>query len=94
MPSLHSAYPVIVLFYATRHRARLFNAVFVAIMLGFLFAAVYTSHQYVLDVLAGMTMAVVGIYTFQLLCRKGPLRRFMQFLIAAKAPKPTGSPAE
>ncbi len=94
MPSLHSAYPVVVLFYATRHKARLFNAVFVAVMLGIWFAAVYTSHHYVLDVLAGISVAGAGIYIFRLLCRRSSAwGRFVQFLTAATAPKAAGRPS-
>ena len=88
MPSLHSAYPVIVLHFGLRQQARGLNAAFATIMLGIWFAAVYTSHHYVLDVLAGIVVALVGIVGFRLLGR-GPLRRFVGYLLAATAPKPS-----
>lgn len=88
LPSLHSAYPVVVLFYAVRHRAGWFNAGFGAVMLGIWFAAVYTSHHYVLDVLAGIAVAVAGIGLFRGLLRGRPLLRFIDFMLAATAPTP------
>lgn len=61
MPSLHSSYPVIVLFYGIRGRYRYASVVFGLIMAGIWWAAVYTSHHYVLDVLAGICCAAAGI---------------------------------
>jgi len=64
MPSLHSAYPVIVLYYGIKGKLGKVNIVFATIMLGIWFAAVYTSHHYVLDVLAGILCAIAGIVLF------------------------------
>ncbi|WP_315823937.1 phosphatase PAP2 family protein [Paraflavitalea speifideaquila] len=61
MPSLHSAYPLIVLFYGAKGRFGYVNIVFALIMVGIWCSAVYTSHHYVLDVLAGICTAGVGI---------------------------------
>lgn len=69
MPSLHSAYPVLVLYYAIRNRMGWLNAFFLVVMLGIWFAAIYNSHHYILDVLAGISVAVAGIIVFQLLLR-------------------------
>lgn len=86
MPSLHSAYPVLVLYFAVRYRARPLNVAFVVIMLGIWFAAVYTSHHYVLDVLAGIAVALTGIGLFQWLLPRGPLARFVHYLLTTTAP--------
>lgn len=67
MPSLHSAYPVIVLYYGFRNRLGLANIFFAIVVLGIWFTAVYASHHYVLDVLAGITCAIIGISLFRLL---------------------------
>jgi hypothetical protein len=80
MPSLHSAYPVIVLFYALKNRMGAFNILFFTIMLGIWFAAVYTSHHYVLDVLAGISVALTGIFIIRLLLAKS--RSFNRFVDA------------
>ncbi|OQP39990.1 PA-phosphatase [Niastella yeongjuensis] len=61
MPSLHSSYPVIVLFYGLKGRYRNAAVIFAVIMIGIWCSAVYTSHHYVLDVLAGICCAITGI---------------------------------
>jgi hypothetical protein len=64
MPSLHAAYPLTVLYYGIRYRLGWWNALFALIMAGIWFAAVYTSHHYVLDVLAGIACGITGIIAF------------------------------
>ena len=87
MPSLHSAYPVIVLFYAVRNKSGLLNVFFFMVMVGIWFAAVYNSHHYVLDVLAGISVALTGIFIFRLLLRKSPVfNRFLDAFWLATAP--------
>lgn len=78
MPSLHSSYPVIVLYYGLRNRLGVFNAFFVVVMLGIWFTAVYTSHHYVLDVIAGICCAVIGIYLFNFLVDTKFLKQLLQ----------------
>lgn len=70
MPSLHSAYPLIVLYYGIKFRLKWVNIFFTTIMVGIWFSAVYTSHHYVLDVLAGIFCAVLGIALFSILSTK------------------------
>ncbi len=65
MPSLHSAYPLIVLYYGIRNKLGLINLFFATVMIGIWFAAVYTSHHYLLDVLAGIGCAITAILLFQ-----------------------------
>lgn len=70
MPSLHSSYPVIVVYYGIKNRLGIVNTIFVIVMLGIWFTAVYASHHYVLDVLAGITTAIIGISLFNLLINR------------------------
>ncbi|RYD74055.1 MAG: inositol phosphorylceramide synthase [Sphingobacteriales bacterium] len=65
MPSLHSAYIMIVVFYAAKAKMKGWVFLFAVITMGIWFGAVYSSHHYVLDVLAGILCAVVGISLFQ-----------------------------
>ncbi len=65
MPSLHSAYPLITLFYGIKNRLGPINVLFVVIMLGIWFAAIYTGHHYILDVLAGIACSAAGIFIFK-----------------------------
>jgi hypothetical protein len=65
MPSLHSAYPVIVLYYGIKYQLGKINWLLGLIVLGIWFSAVYSSHHYILDVLAGITCSILGIWLFQ-----------------------------
>ena len=78
MPSLHSSYPVIVVYYGIKNKLGKVNVIFITVMLGIWFTAVYASHHYVLDVLAGITTAALGIYLFnQLIKRSKVFQRFI-----------------
>ncbi|MBC7889359.1 MAG: inositol phosphorylceramide synthase [Ferruginibacter sp.] len=80
MPSLHSSYPLIVVYYGIKKKLGWVNLLFVAVTLGIWFAAVYTSHHYILDVLAGTVCAMAGIFIFQkILLRNSSFRKFLDF---------------
>jgi len=78
MPSLHSAYPVVVLYYGLKNRLGLINVFFVIVILGIWFTAVYASHHYILDVLAGIICAITGIIIFNLLIKR--VKTFRDFV--------------
>lgn len=80
MPSLHSSYPLLVLYYGLANRLGWVNIIFAFVTGGIWFAAVYTSHHYVLDVLAGIACAIAGIYIFQNWIV--PNKRFQSFFIS------------
>lgn len=77
MPSLHSSYPVIVVYYGLRNRLGWFNLFFTIVMFGIWFTAVYTSHHYLLDVLAGIVCAIVAIFLFNYLVANTGLKRLL-----------------
>lgn len=78
VPSLHSAYLVVVLFYAVKKKCNWGILSIVTIFLfGIWFTAVYTSHHYIIDVLLGILCAVVGIALFEfVLMRLGWFKSF------------------
>ncbi|KAA2241486.1 inositol phosphorylceramide synthase [Chitinophaga agrisoli] len=81
MPSLHSAYPLIVLVFAWRTKSTTFKILSTIVTAGIWFAAVYTSHHYILDVLAGILTAGVGIFLYhRVLCRRYFFISFLQYL--------------
>ncbi|RYY10735.1 MAG: phosphatase PAP2 family protein [Cytophagaceae bacterium] len=87
MPSLHSAYPVVVLFYSFKNKTRFLPVIFSLIMVGIWFAAVYTSHHYLLDVLAGVAVALAGTGLLRLLlARSAAFRRLLDAWVRATAP--------
>ena len=70
MPSLHSAYPVVVLYYSIKKHLSLSIKIFLGIfMLGIWFSAVYSGHHYIIDVLAGILVAVFGLFIFEKLSK-------------------------
>ncbi len=78
MPSLHSAYPIVVFYYAVKNRLKLASVIFGIVTVGIWFGAVYTSHHYILDVIAGILCAIVGISLFNVLLAKwGWFARFV-----------------
>ena len=79
MPSLHSAYPVVVLYFGLKNKLRLINVFFFTVMFGIWFSAIYSSHHYALDVLAGIGCAGIGIFTFNIVFRKTRLGNMIKF---------------
>lgn len=81
MPSLHSSYPLLVVYYGIKNKLGKANIFFFTVMLGIWFSAVYTSHHYVSDVLAGIATAIIGISTFNWLKEKKPLTGFISTML-------------
>jgi hypothetical protein len=69
MPSLHAAYPVIVLYYGLRNKLGKINIILALIMAGIWFSAVYNTHHYVIDILAGLICAIISIISFNWLVK-------------------------
>ena len=67
MPSLHSSYPVIVVYYSFKNRFGLLTVFFSIVMVGIWFTAVYASHHYIVDVVAGILCALSAIALFRLM---------------------------
>ena len=83
MPSLHSAYPVLVVYYAFRYSKNYLLRIFtLTVMVGIWFAAVYTSHHYVLDVLMGICCAILGILIFRVILTIKWFSNFIQYLLS------------
>ena len=78
MPSLHSAYPLIVVYFSWKSRLGWATWIFGVIAVGIWFAAVYSGHHYVLDVLAGIATAATGIALFRWMqLRSAVFKRFL-----------------
>jgi membrane-associated phospholipid phosphatase len=60
MPSMHCAYPMLLLLYVAELRRPRLLVLMVVFLLLTCFSAVYLQHHYVLDVLAGMSYAFAG----------------------------------
>ncbi len=65
IPSLHSAYPVVALYYAYIKKLKWVSLLIFIDMIGIWFAAVYTFHHYFIDVLIGLSCAVLAIFIYE-----------------------------
>lgn len=70
LPSLHCAYPVVVLYYAFKANVKWMKWLFVLFMVGIWFSAVYSGHHYITDAILGVLCAIVGITIFQAILLK------------------------
>lgn len=79
MPSLHSAYMLVAFIYALRANCPTWLRVtWAVICLGIWFTAVYTSHHYILDVIGGIFVTLLGYTIFEYgLMRLRPFSRFI-----------------
>lgn len=81
MPSLHSSYPVIVCYYGLKNKLGKVNIFFFIVMIGIWFSAVYSSHHYTLDVLAGICTAIVGLLSMHYLLIYTKIKHLSQFIV-------------
>lgn len=66
VPSLHAAYMVVALCYAILNKSNVFIiTLFSIIMIGIWGTAIYSSHHYIIDVLLGISCALLGIFLFE-----------------------------
>ena len=78
MPSLHCSYPLIVLYFGVKNKMGwLKNSIFSLFMVGIWFAAVYSNHHYVLDVIAGILCGIIGILLWEKVLRESKPGRFV-----------------
>ncbi len=77
IPSLHSAFPVLLVYFGIKMRLVAAYIFFFIILAGIWFAAIYTNHHYIIDVLLGGLTALFSI----LLLEKGLMKtRFKNWL--------------
>lgn len=79
IPSLHAAYPVVVLFYAFKKKIKIMKLFFIIFMIGIWFSAVYTGHHYVIDVIMGVLVAIFTLYLFEKHIIKGWVKNWIQY---------------
>ena len=73
LPSLHSAYMLIAFIYSLRAKCPAWMRVTCAVIcFGIWFTAVYSSHHYIIDVLAGISVTLIGFVLFEYVIMKIP----------------------
>ena len=80
VPSLHAAYMVVALAYAVMDRSKKWLiALFAVILVGIWWTAVYSGHHYLIDVMLGISCALLGIFVFEKgLMKWGAFGRFFE----------------
>lgn len=87
MPSLHAAYLLVAGYWAHRAGLRRARALFAVIAAGIWWAAVYSGHHYILDVLMGIACAALGITLFNGLSHWPYFMRWVErYRMAIEAP--------
>jgi membrane-associated phospholipid phosphatase len=81
MPSMHAAFMLLVLFYGIKYKLKYWNILFAIILVGIWFSAVYTSHHYILDVIAGILSGFIAIGIIQWWMARKSGRKAMQFMV-------------
>jgi len=81
MPSLHATYPLIVTYYSIKAKmSKFWIAFFAFFTLGIWFSAVYSNHHYLIDVIAGVTLALLVLTLFdKLLNGNNPVQRLLNY---------------
>ena len=77
LPSLHSAFPIVVLFYGLR-TLKYMNIVFVVHMIGIWFFAVYLRHHYIIDILLGVVYGIIISIVFRYFAENSKLKDWLQ----------------
>lgn len=70
IPSLHSAYPVVLLYFASKKKKWWLTALCIIEVIGIWYAAVYSMHHYIIDVILGAFCAIIAIFAFSLILKK------------------------
>ena len=80
VPSLHAAYMVVALVYAIIGKCRWYViTLFSIIMVGIWGTAIYSCHHYIIDVLLGISCALIGWLVFEYILMRIPaFKRFFE----------------
>jgi len=82
IPSLHAAYPVVLLFYGwmtikDNKKYKWMLILFILDVIGIWYSAVYSMHHYIIDVLLGGICAIIAIFVFEIVILKSYFSRFI-----------------
>ena len=86
IPSLHSAYPILCVMAALRRKTYIMAAIFFIWGLGTWFAAVYSQHHYIVDVLLGILCGIIGYQLFLYLQKFDWMQRFKNWFLSQLKP--------
>lgn len=77
IPSLHAAYPIILFYFGLKKRYKIASIIFFLDILGIWFAAVYSLHHYIIDLILGGICAIFAIFAFGIIEKSDIFQRFL-----------------
>lgn len=77
IPSLHSSYPVVLIYFASKLKKSWITAFLVLFTFGIWFSAVYSGHHYIIDVILGLGCAITGISIFNLALKSPRIQKWI-----------------
>lgn len=82
IPSLHAAYPIVTWYYARKKGLKIASVFIFLDIVGIWFAAIYSNHHYVIDLLLGLSCAVIAIAIFEGYIMKTRFAVFLEKYVA------------
>jgi membrane-associated phospholipid phosphatase len=83
MPSMHAGDIFLATVFTYKNKSRITMLLFTIFAIGICVSAVYTNHHYVLDVVAGISCALLSIFLLRIFLRSTNAgKKFMNFLIS------------
>ncbi len=82
MPSMHAAFPLMLVFYAMKYKNKWFIGLFTISMIGIWYGAVYTAHHYILDILMGIVCGILGLIITELYVNRKFVPKWHKFALA------------
>lgn len=83
IPSLHAAYPIIMFYFGLKKKYKIASIIFFIDILGIWFAAVYSLHHYIIDLILGGICAIFAIFAFGIIEKSDifqkTLHRYLKF---------------
>jgi hypothetical protein len=73
VPSLHAAYPLIASYFSVKYRLLFFSLIGILVTLGIWFAALYTSHHYLVDICLGIIITIIGLIIWEFYIKNSKL---------------------
>ncbi len=77
IPSLHSTYPVILLYFASKKKKWWLTLLCFIDVIGIWYAAVYSMHHYIIDVILGALCAIIAIFAFGQIIKNKRISNFI-----------------
>jgi len=76
VPSLHAAFPLILTHFSLKRKNPILTLLFIIVLIGIWFSAVYTNHHYVIDLILGVLCGILTILIYEFVINKS-LKKYL-----------------